>query len=258
MKPMKIAMVVSLLFLILSYALADEYKQRIAGAGPSTKIVELFVSEFTKLPAVAKYRFNVPKNSAKHAGGIKNSDTFLFGRTGRPLKDSEKAMGKDEIFLARIPIAFASSAGTGVEKITLAQMEGIYTAGITHRSEIGGPEEAIMLLGREPTEALFSVMKKDYPFFKDAAFDKILKNDNQMINLLKSKLTTHAMGFGALPNLKDQHIITVEGFSSGVSLGLVFDAKNATHPMVKAAKEFAASNAWADVLTSRTEALPPQ
>jgi hypothetical protein len=200
----------------------------------------------------------VPPNSTKHAGGIKNSDTFLFGRTGRPLKDSEKATGKDEIILARIPIAFAASAGTGVDKITLAQLEGIYTAGITNWNEIGGPEEAITLLGREPTEALFSVMKKDYPFFKEAAFDKILKNDTQMLNLLKGKLATHALGFGALPNLKGQHIITVEGFSSGVSLGLVFDVKNKNHPLIKAAEEFAASTAWADILTSRTEALPPQ
>ncbi len=154
---------------------ADDSKQNIAGAGPSTKIVQMFVKELALRPEAEGYKFVVPGNSTKHAGGIKNSDKFLFGRTGRPLKSSEKALNKEEIYLARIPIAFASGTGVKIDSLTMAQLEGIYTGKITKWKEMGGEDESIQLFGREPNEALFSVLKKEYPFFKNTSFRKILK-----------------------------------------------------------------------------------
>ena len=79
-------------------AMAFEF-QVVGGAGPSTKVVKKFCAEFSEQPAGKNYRFRVPMKSIKHAGGIKSSDENIFGRTGRPLNEKEKAMNKAEIFL---------------------------------------------------------------------------------------------------------------------------------------------------------------
>ena len=123
---------VSVLILALASPALCADKQVIAGAGPSTKAVELFVKEFSKQSAAKGYSFTVPPKSAKHAGGIKNSDDQIFGRTGRPLNDKEKALNKEEIFLARLPISFVVGSKAGVKKLTIAQVEDIFTGKITN------------------------------------------------------------------------------------------------------------------------------
>ena len=42
------------------------------------------------------HKFEVEQRSIKHAGGIKASGKYLFGRTGRPLNTSEKQQGKHD------------------------------------------------------------------------------------------------------------------------------------------------------------------
>ena len=232
-------------------------KQMIAGAGPSTVIVQLFAKEFSQLPAVKGYEFEVPPKSAKHAGGIKCSDKNLFGRTGRPLNDKEKRMNKAEIFLARIPIAFVVGPDTGVTSLTLKQVEGIFKGTITNWSEVGGANAEIFVIGREATEALFSELKKELPFFKDAVFHREVKRDHYVVNIIENGSEgRYAISFGAKPNFKGLNIVDVQGFSAGVGVGLVYDLKNRNHPAVKTAIKFSKSAGWAEKVKS-TGALPP-
>ncbi len=65
-------------------------QQVVAGAGPSTKIVKMFFDEFSKIESGEGYEFVVPPKSIKHAGGIRASGKYVFGRTGRPLNEKEK------------------------------------------------------------------------------------------------------------------------------------------------------------------------
>ena len=229
--------------------------QVIAGAGPSTVVVQLFA----KTIKVDGYSFEVPPKSAKHAGGIKNSGEYLFGRTGRPLNDKEKAMNKAEIFLARIPIAFAVGPDTEVSSLTIEQIEKLFTGGAATWKDVGGADEPVATIGREATEALFSVLKKEYPFFNNAKFGSVVKKDHQVVGLLRSPQGANAIGFGAKPNFDKAMIETVpvDGFLVGVSVGLVYDLKNSDHPLIKAAKELAASDAWAKKVTA-SGLLPPQ
>jgi ABC-type phosphate transport system substrate-binding protein len=231
-------------------------KETIAGAGPSTVIVQLFAKEFSQLADLKGYKFIVPPESSKHAGGIRNSDYHLFGRTGRPLNVKEKKMKKDEIFLARIPIAFATGSDTGVTSLTLEQLEGIYRHTITNWSEVGGADAEILLIGREPTEALFAVLKREYPFFKEVLFHQTVKKDDYMVNLLNNPEGKFAIGFGAKPNFKGLNVLDVKGFSSGVGVGLVFDMRNRRNSVVKSAIEFAKSKEWAEKVKT-TGSLPP-
>ncbi len=242
-----------LLTIALSAALPNisgaSEKILIVGAGPSTKIVQLFFQEFAQSPAGQGYEFLIPGHSAKHAGGIKSSDTNLFGRTGRPLNQQERALNKDDIFLARIPIAFAVGSEVGLTRISLNELRDIYTRKITNWKQLGGQDAEILLVGREATEALFTTLKKCYPFFNDVSFERTFKKDHQVVNFLGSPEGKHAIGFGAISNFESLKTLEIEGFEAGVNLGLVYDLKFQSHPLVIAVKEFARKEEWTRFVT---------
>jgi len=232
------------ILLMFSTASAAE-KQIVAGAGPSTTVVELFFSEFSQQPSARNYEFVIPPMSTKHAGGIANSDTFLFGRTGRPLNEAERARNKKEIFLAKVPISFATGDGSRISTLSVKEIEKIYRGEIGNWRELGGPDIDIITVGREPTEALFSELKEEYPFFREAQFDVVFKKDDEVVNFLKSPVGQYAIAFGAKPNFSETKPIQVTGgFNAGVRLGLVYDQVNENHPIVKASNDYAASDAW--------------
>ncbi|PIE36477.1 hypothetical protein CSA56_00260, partial [candidate division KSB3 bacterium] len=218
-----------------------------------------FVKYFSELEQAKGYSFKVPPKSAKHAGGIRASDQYIFGRTGRPLNDAEKALNKDEIYLARIPIAFAVGSAVNISSLSLQELSAIFTGELVNWKELGGPDAAIMTIGREETEALFLELKEEYPVFKKAQFVQVAGKDDAVINLLQQKIGQYGIGFGAKPNFDQASVSTVAtpDFSAGVNLGLVYDKKNKEHPLVKLASEFAASEEWAKALNS-LGVLPPK
>lgn len=241
------------LFIFGSLAIGQE-NQIIAGAGPSTEICKLFFNEFSKLEGTKSYTFSVMEGSVKHKGGILNSDKFLFGRTGRPLTDQEKALGKEEILLAKVPISFAKGLEINIDHLSMEEITKIFTKAIVNWKDVGGPDSPILLVGREQSEALFMTLKNEYPFFKEVTFEKVFKRDHEVVKFLSSPLGKHAIAFGATPNFTEFNLLYVEGFSSGVSVGLVYDLKNAASPIVQLAKDFAASSSWQNEV-SRTSML---
>jgi len=234
----------TLSFTLCMSALASQ-EVMIAGAGPSTKVVQLFCDNFSQQKAGRAYTFVVPPNSIKHAGGLNSTAKNLFGRTGRPLKKSESATGKEEIFLAKVPIAFAVGNDGPISSLTLQQLEQIFTGKLTNWKQLGGPDVEIVTVGREPSEALFSELKEQYPFFKQAAFDVVLKKDHDVVNFLLSPAGKLAIAFGAAPNFTKVKTIPIRGgFSAGVRLGLVYDQSNQSNPLVAAVKNYAGSASW--------------
>jgi len=175
---------------------AAQERQIVAGAGPSEEICKLFFTKFNELEGVEDYRFFVMEGSIKHNGGILNSNKYLFGRTGRPLKEEEKALGKKEIFLGQVPIAFAKGLEVNVSKLTMEQIEKIFTGQIKNWQDVGGQDAAILLVGREPTEALFLALKEEYPSFKEVQFEKTFNRDDEVTQFLSSPYGRHAIAFG--------------------------------------------------------------
>ena len=166
-------------------------------------------------------------------------------------------MNKGEIVLARIPIAFATGSGTGVSSLSISQIEDMYMGKIADWGDAGGSAGSVFLVGREPTEALFTVLKGAYPSFKQAKFAKVFKKDHQVVKFLQSPGGVNAVAFGALPNFSEVNVLQVDGFSAGVAVGLVFDLKNKEHPLVKAAQSFTAKPAWSDAV-KQAGLLPPK
>ena len=237
----------------LSTSSASE-KQLVYGAGPSTKIVALFFNEFEKTPSCADYTFEVPPKSVKHAGGINATAKYLFGRTGRPLNEKEKNMNKEEIFLGKVPIAIAVGSGVGITSLTMDQLEKIVTGQYTNWNEVGGPNAQIVNTGREGKEALYSILKKKYPFYNSSKFNKIFKKDHEVVGYLSNPHGQYAISFGAEPNFKDAKgltILSIENFSAGQDLGLVYDESNRDHPIVKAVSEYAGCKEWAQTVLAQ-------
>lgn len=260
---MKPTTMLSAVMVIMSLAIFTESKaiekQFVYGAGPSTKIVELFFTEFEKSPSCNGYSFTIPPKSVKHAGGIKASDKYLFGRTGRPLNSKEKALNKNEIFLAQVPISIAVGSGAGITSLTLEQLENIVTGKITNWKEVGGADAQIINTGREGKEALYSILKHRYPFYNAAKFSKIFNKDHEVVSFLSNPMGKHAIAFGAAPNFKEVNgiiILTVDNYSAGQDLGLVCDRSNLNHPIVKAVKEFSQSNKWVQALHANGYNVP--
>lgn len=242
---------------ITSTAMALD-KQVVAGAGPSTKVVELFFSKFCLQPCAQGYEFVVPPMSTKHAGGIKNSGQYLFGRTGRPLNSKELGLNKKEIYLAKVPIAFAMGDGSKIRSLSMDQVKKIFLGEISNWKELGGPDVDIVTVGREPTEALFTELKGEYPFFKDAKFDVIYKKDHQVVEFLKSPVGQFAIAFGAEPNFSEVSTLEIDGgFEAGVRLGLVYDQTNQDHPLIKAASDYAKTDEWHN-LVAQASLIPAQ
>ncbi len=245
------------IMLCLSLPVHSTEVQPVMGAGPSTAVATLFFKYFAPIAADYGYRFSVEQRSIKQKGGIKASGEYLFGRIGRPLNVDERAEHKHDLFLASNRIAIVIGNSVGIKRISERELEDIFTRKITNWSSLGGVDKPIMLIGREATEALFGVLKEDYPFFTSVTFDRVFMRDHQVINFIESEMGRYAVSFGARANYADQHILEVDGLNSAVNVGLVYDGKNINHPIINAAKKFAQSDKWHRIL-QRYGFLPPR
>ena len=111
---------------------------------------------------------------------------------------------------------------------------------------MGGSDAAITVITREPTEALFMELKSDISCMKNVVETKyVLKKDNHVVDMITSGgLGGTAIGFGAARNFPEELHIAVDGFSSGVRLGLVYAVAKGGDPLVRAARETAAGEGW--------------
>ncbi|MCW8825911.1 MAG: substrate-binding domain-containing protein [Gammaproteobacteria bacterium] len=251
------ALAVFALWSYLTSTAAQPKLQVIAGAGPSTKVVKLFAEKFSSSLDGSNYKFIVPSESIKHKGGIDTSSRYIFGRTGRPLNEQERGMNKDEIILARVPISFVTGKQSGVSSLTKGEVKDIFSGKIKNWREVGGADRPIIVIGREPTEAIFSVLKQKFPVCEKAKFDRVYRRDHQVVRYLSTPNGGGAISFGANPNFNELNVIKVNGFSEGVEVGLVYDLKNSNQELVKRAKRYVASKAWADEVKS-IGLLPPE
>lgn len=224
----------------------------IAGAGPSTKVVELLAREFSA--AHSNYEIEVPVKSIKHRGGLAWATTHrqMFGRLGRPVSEAdwESFPTARELPVAKIKLGFAVSRDLGVEHLTAAQWKDICTGAIQNWQVVGGPDRRIILLGREKGEASTRVLINDYPFWKDVVFHKIYRKDHLMIGAITT--VPGAIGFAAAEALSSSDHLTllrVDGFNSGQQVGLSYDEHNESAETVSLMKVFVNGKPWRNILT---------
>lgn len=254
---MKNFILIFMLITIPAFTLFADHEEIIAGAGPSTAIVNLLAEELGE-----KHNIVVPPESIKHAGGLKwvADGNGTFGRTGRPMNAKEKAEYPQlrELFLASLKIGFVVNKDSGTSKITLEQLEKIMTKEITNWKEVGGNDKRIILLGRETGEALYSELSEVYPFMKNVKFVKNFKKDPLMIAGVIEN--SGSIGFGSKPNFvgeDDIIILDIKNFRAGVKVGLVYDVKTERNDFVQDVKKYIGSSKWRSI-RSANDLLPPK
>lgn len=225
--------------------------QIIAGASSSTELVKLFVGGLSKKPGAANINVAVMETSVTHAGALKHAEAFIFGRSGRPLNKGELASGKKEILLGRVPISFAAGMEAGVKGVPLAKVKDIFTRHIEQWKEVGGIEAPIMTLGLAVDDGVLTELKNAYPWFKDVTFDLTLKTDEELVKYMGSPLGRHAMTFGVKTQFRKSQLLEVPEVDLALKVGLIYDQKNESHPLVQAAKKFSASKEWKDLLAAQ-------
>ena len=78
-----------------------------------------------------------------------NAGSVDIGNASRHIKDSEKEAGAVENVVALDGIAVIVDKDNTVNDLTSEQLASIYTGAITNWSELGGKDEAIVVIGRE-------------------------------------------------------------------------------------------------------------
>lgn len=106
-------------------------------------MIESFSEEYPDITVTAEYTGSGAGLEAVAAG---KTD---IGNSSRALKDSEKAAGVEENIVAIDGIAVIANKAGKVLDLTTEQLSGIYTGKITNWKDLGGDDEAIVVIGRE-------------------------------------------------------------------------------------------------------------
>ena len=106
-------------------------------------MIESFSEEYPDITVTAEYTGSGAGLEAVAAG---KTD---IGNSSRALKDSEKAAGVEENIVAIDGIAvIANKAGKALD-LTTEQLSDVYTGKVTNWKDLGGDDEAIVVIGRE-------------------------------------------------------------------------------------------------------------
>ena len=134
-----------------------------------------------------------------------------IGDASRALKDSEKEAGAVENIVAIDGIAVVTDTDNAVADLTKDQLISIYTGQTTNWSELGGADEAIVVVGREAGSGtrgafieLFGIEEKQ----SDGTKVDMTTTDAQITNNTSVMLTTvagdeYAIGYVSLGSLND-------------------------------------------------------
>ena len=106
-------------------------------------MIESFNEEYPDITVTAEYTGSGAGLEAVAAG---KTD---IGNSSRALKDSEKAAGVEENIVAIDGIAVITNKAGKVLDLTTEQLSDIYTGKITNWKDLGGDDEAIVVIGRE-------------------------------------------------------------------------------------------------------------
>ena len=137
----------------------------LAGSSSMQKLceamIESFSEEYPDITVTAEYTGSGAGLEAVAAG---KTD---IGNASRALKDSEKAAGVEENIVAIDGIAVIANKAGKVLDLTTEQLCDIYTGKITNWKNLGGDDEAIVVIGREAGSGT------------RGAFEELLKIENQ-------------------------------------------------------------------------------
>lgn len=127
--------------------------------------------------------------------------TADIGNSSRSLTDEEKAGGLEENIVAIDGIAVIVHPDNDVEDLTTDQLKKIYTGEITNWSEVGGADEAIVVVGREAGSGTRGAFEEILEVEDACKYAQELNETGAVV--AKVGETEGAIGYVSLDNVKD-------------------------------------------------------
>lgn len=144
--------------------------------------------------------------------GIKStlSGSVNIGNSSRSLTETEKSSGAVENIVAIDGIAIITDAANTVTSLTKKQLVGIYTGAIRNWNEVGGSDEAIVVVGREAGSGTREAFEKLLEVKDICAY----ANELNSVGAVKARVVTTpgAVGYVSLDVLDDTvQTLSVDG-----------------------------------------------
>jgi len=160
--------------------------------------------------------------------------TVAIGNASRNVKESEfEAFPELQVYaIAYDGIAIVSNANLDLPSLTLEEVKAIFAGEITNYSEIGGPNEVIVIVSREEgsgTRAAFEeLVMESGDTVAEISEDALLQQSNGQIRTTVSETpnTIAYLSFGFLD--ESVHVVAVEGVEPTVE-----NVKNETYPIFR-------------------------
>lgn len=129
------------------------------------------------------------------------SKTTDIGDSSRALTDEEKAKGLEENIVAIDGIATITNKSNKVTNLTKDQLAKIYTGQITNWKDLGGQDEAIVVIGREAGSGTRGAFEEILEVEDACKYAQELNETGAVV--AKVGETEGAIGYVSLDNVKD-------------------------------------------------------
>lgn len=141
--------------------------------------------------------------------------TVQIGDSSRSLTDSEKANGVVENIVAIDGIAVVTDKNNSVADITKQQLADIYTGKITNWKDLGGKDEAIVVIGRESASGTRGAFEEILDVADKCKYSNELDSTGAV--LAKVASTSGAIGYVSLDVVDDTvNALKLDGVEASV------------------------------------------
>ena len=130
------------------------------------------------------------------------------GDSSRALKDDEKAKGAVENIVAIDGIAVVVDPSNAVDGLSKDELTGIYDGSITNWKDVGGPDEAVVLITRPSTSGTRALFTKYALDGKEELSNKSMETDDSGTLVQTVSQTKGAIGYVALSYLMNNNTVT--------------------------------------------------
>ncbi|MBD2325774.1 phosphate ABC transporter substrate-binding protein [Alkalinema sp. FACHB-956] len=166
---------------------------KISGSSSTVLLLEILAEAYQAKVNTVKIEFVTSNQSGSSIAALTNNLVEIAG-SSHPLKPEENNGQLQYREIAKDPLMVATHPSvTGVQNLSKAQLQGIYSGTIQNWKELGGPDAAIIVLDRPEDESAKKLLRKHYlgetPTTPKAI---LLKKEGELIQSLRE--TPYAIG----------------------------------------------------------------
>lgn len=195
-------------------------KIQLAGSTSMEKVcgalMEAFMEEYPNITVTTEYTGSGAGIESVTSGAVD------IGNSSRALSDKEKSAGVEENIIAIDGIAMITDKNNKVTNITKEQLTDIYTGKITNWKDLGGSDEAIVVIGREAASGTRGAFEELLEVKDKCAYAQELDSTGAV--LAKVAATPGAIGYVSL-DVVDKTVTALQ-----------LDGVDATEANIKAGK----------------------